>query len=86
MIFRNTVIASLIALGVGVFPFAAAEPALAAGCASGALVGGVAGHYAGHHGLAGAIGGCIVGHHMNTVAKRKAAAEARQPSTGATPN
>ena len=30
----------------------------------GRVVGGAAGHYAGHHGVMGAIGGCVVGHHM----------------------
>ena len=35
----------------------------AKGCIKGAVVGGVAGHMV-HHGVLGAIGGCIVGHHM----------------------
>ena len=35
----------------------------AKGCMKGALVGGVAGHMV-HHGVLGAIGGCVVGHHM----------------------
>jgi hypothetical protein len=38
--------------------------ASAKGCIKGAIVGGVAGHYAGHHGLLGAAGSCIVGHHL----------------------
>jgi hypothetical protein len=37
--------------------------AQAAGCLKGAVVGGVAGHLAGH-GVLGAAGGCVVGHHM----------------------
>ena len=41
----------------------AVGPAKAAGCIKGALVGGVAGHLA-HHGVLGAAGGCVVGHHM----------------------
>ena len=36
------------------------------------MVGGVAGHYAGHHAVAGALGGCIVGHHMAKVNEEKA--------------
>ena len=47
-------------------------PAPAKGCIKGAIVGGVAGHYAGHHGVLGAMGGCVVGHHM---AKKHAAEE-----------
>ena len=43
---------------------AVAPPADAKGCLKGAAVGGVAGHYAGHHAILGAVGGCIVGHHM----------------------
>ena len=35
----------------------------AKGCLKGALVGGAAGHMV-HHGVLGAIGGCVVGHHM----------------------
>ncbi len=85
MILRKAALASLVALGVGAYPFAASEPALAVGCLSGALAGGVAGHIAGHHAVAGAIGGCIVGHHMHTVAKRRAAA-ARQDTTTGAPN
>ena len=38
-------------------------PAEAKGCLKGALAGGVAGHMV-HHGVLGAIGGCVVGHHM----------------------
>jgi hypothetical protein len=42
---------------------AGAVPAEAKGCIKGAIVGGAAGHLA-HHGVLGAVGGCIVGHHM----------------------
>ena len=51
-------LASLPALAIG------SPSAEAKGCLKGAVVGGVAGHYAGHHGVMGAIGGCVVGHHM----------------------
>lgn len=44
---------------------AAVVPAQAKGCIKGAVVGGVAGHMA-HHGVLGAAGGCVVGHHMAT--------------------
>ena len=40
-----------------------ASPAEAKVCIKGAVVGGVAGHMAGH-GVMGAAGGCVVGHHM----------------------
>ncbi len=41
-----------------------------AGCLGGAVVGGVAGHVAGRHAGIGAVGGCVVGHHMAVVKKR----------------
>ncbi|WP_118184659.1 hypothetical protein [Paraburkholderia phosphatilytica] len=49
--------------------------ALAAGCLKGAAVGGVAGHMAGKHGVAGAAGGCAIGHH-EAAKKQKAASQA----------
>ena len=52
------------ALALALAPLATPSSAEAKGCLKGALVGGVAGHYAGHHGVLGAIGGCVVGHHM----------------------
>ena len=53
------------AFAVGVLELAFSSiPAPAKGCIKGAIVGGVAGHYAGHHGVLGAMGGCVVGHHM----------------------
>lgn len=54
------------------------QTAMAAGCIKGAVAGGVAGHMAHHHGVIGAVGGCIVGHHMAKKAAEKKAAEAKQ--------
>src|SRR5580700_552635 len=72
---------ALIAVGTLALMLAPAispAPAEAAGCLKGALVGGVAGHYAGHHAVLGALGGCIVGHHLaNQQEKEKAAAAAQ---------
>jgi uncharacterized protein YqgC (DUF456 family) len=45
-----------------------------AGCLGGAVVGGVGGHFV-HHPVLGAVGGCIVGHHMAVVKKRRLRAE-----------
>lgn len=45
-----------------------------AGCLGGAVVGGVAGHVAGHHAGLGAVGGCVVGHHLAVKKKRERAA------------
>ncbi len=62
-------------------------PAEAKGCLKGALVGGVAGHYAGHHAVLGALGGCVVGHHMaNEKQKNNAAAAAQNEHPAAQPN
>ena len=41
-----------------------------AGCLGGAVVGGVGGHFV-HHPVLGAVGGCIVGHHMAVVRRRR---------------
>ena len=41
-----------------------------AGCLGGAVVGGVGGHFA-HHPVLGAVGGCVVGHHLAVVKKRR---------------
>ncbi len=54
----------------------------AKGCLKGAAVGGVAGHVAGDHGVAGAVGGCIVGRHM---ANKKAKETQKQQGTSNTP-
>ena len=60
---------------------AGSVPAEAKGCVKGALVGGVAGHYTGHHGVIGAIGGCVVGHHMaNEKDKENAATQNPHPA------
>lgn len=48
----------------------AAGQAEAAGCLKGAAVGGLAGHMA-HHGVLGAVGGCVVGHHMAAKAQQQ---------------
>lgn len=46
-------------------PLMLAAPAEAKpNCLKGAVVGGLVGHFAGGHGLAGAAGGCAVGHVM----------------------
>ena len=59
---------------------AVAPPADAKGCLKGAAVGGVAGHYAGHHAILGAVGGCIVGHHMAAKhAQEERAPQQQQP-------
>lgn len=50
----------------------------AKGCLKGAAVGGVAGHVAGHHAVIGAAAGCVIQHHREKVADRKAAQAARQ--------
>jgi len=74
------------ALSLSLAPFAAPQPAAAKGCLKGALVGGVAGHYAGH-GVLGAIGGCVVGHHMaNEKAKQDDAAAQQQTPGSAAPD
>lgn len=40
-------------------------------CLKGAIVGGLVGHFAGGHGLAGAAGGCAVGHVMKGRSNRR---------------
>ena len=71
-------------VGVVVAMAGIAGQANAAGCLKGAAVGGVGGHFVGKgHAVAGAAGGCIVGHHMAAKkAKQDAAAkeQARQQS------
>lgn len=56
---RTWTIAAALLAGVAFAP-----QAQAIGCLSGAVAGGVAGHYAGHHGVIGALGGCVAGHHL----------------------
>jgi outer membrane lipoprotein SlyB len=60
----------------------AAPQAQAKGCIKGAVVGGVAGHYAGHHALIGAVGGCVVGHHVASVHAREQRAQHVQQDSG----
>ena len=60
----------------------ATAPAQAAGCLKGAAVGGIAGHFAGHHGVLGAAGGCVIGHHEATKHAREKAQPQQQGSNG----
>lgn len=53
-------------------------PAQAKGCIKGAVVGGVAGHFAHHHTVLGAVGGCVVGHHLATKHAREERARQQQ--------
>lgn len=88
MNFRNIALAVPVLLGLGALPFAGAQPSLAVGCLSGAAAGAVAGHYAGHHAIVGALGGCVVGHHLHKVQQQKAAEQRMQqtaPAPDATP-
>ena len=48
--------------------------AASAGCLGGAVVGGVGGHFV-HHPVLGAVGGCVVGHHMAVMHKRQMRAQ-----------
>ncbi len=72
---KVTLLAAAVALGAA--SLTGSAPAEARGCLKGALVGGVAGHYAGHHAILGAIGGCVVGHHMASEKQKTAAAAAQ---------
>ena len=75
------------ALALVFAPMVASSSADAKGCLKGAVVGGVAGHYAGHHAFLGAIGGCVVGHHMaNAKNKEKPAASAETQHPANQPN
>jgi hypothetical protein len=51
------------------------------GCIKGAAVGGIVGHVAGHHAVAGAAGGCVIGHQRAKVKGREAAAAQSQDSS-----
>lgn len=75
---KHVLKASMIAATCGML-IAASAPAEAKGCLKGAVVGGIAGHLA-HHGVLGAVGGCVVGHHMANKNSREA--EQQQMSTG----
>lgn len=57
---KKRVIAAVAAIGLAGSVYSA--PAHAIGCISGGLAGAVAGHMV-HHGVLGAVGGCIAGHH-----------------------
>jgi len=59
-------------------------PAAARGCLKGALVGGAAGHMV-HHGMLGAIGGCVVGHHMANERYQQPQSQAQNPHPSAAP-
>ena len=51
-----------------------------AGCLTGAVVGGVGGHFA-HHPVLGAVGGCVVGHHLAVQKKRQQQISRQQTTT-----
>ncbi len=79
-----TIIVATFALTLATAP----APADAKGCLKGAFVGGVAGHYAGHHAVLGALGGCVVGHHLaneNNKPAPAAAAQGDSPQPAAPP-
>ena len=78
---RSSVIAASFALSILVLPLQSE----AKGCLKGAAVGGVAGHVAGHHAILGATAGCVIEHHREKVADRKAAAGAQQVNTNPPP-
>ncbi|RBP10593.1 hypothetical protein DFR50_11879 [Roseiarcus fermentans] len=69
------------AVALALLPMIGSAPAAAKGCLKGALVGGVAGHYAGHHGVLGAIGGCVVGHHLASEKDKRAAQQNQNSAT-----
>jgi hypothetical protein len=64
-------------------PFLMAAQAEAKGCLKGAFVGAVAGHYMHHHAVLGAIGGCIVGHHLAAQKAQQATYAQTHPPQGA---
>jgi hypothetical protein len=68
----------LATLAVTLGSLVSTAPVEAKGCLKGALVGGVAGHYAGHHAILGALGGCVVGHHLANEKSKEAPAAAAQ--------
>ena len=75
------------ALALSFSPMALSSSADAKGCLKGAMVGGVAGHFAGHHGVLGAIGGCVVGHHMaNKNREDSTSAQSQHPAAANQPN
>lgn len=72
LVILSTAFALVLAAGVS-------GPAEAKGCIKGAVVGGVAGHMA-HHGVLGAAGGCVVGHHMASEKQKQAEQQQMQRS------
>lgn len=64
----------IVAVILGMFAVTSAQ---AAGCLKGAAVGGVAGHFAGKHAVLGAVGGCIIGHHLAKKQKEKEQTQAK---------
>jgi outer membrane lipoprotein SlyB len=67
-----------------VVSLAIAGQANAAGCMKGAAAGGVAGHFVGKgHAVAGAAGGCAVGHHMANKKAKENSAQAQNRQTQA---
>ncbi len=74
------------ALAVALLPTIGPDPAEAKGCLKGALAGGVAGHYAGHHGVLGAVGGCVVGHHLANEKDKQQGTAAQNPHPEPQPN
>jgi len=77
---------AMLAVALSAASFAAQVQA--AGCLKGAAVGGVAGHYVGSgHAVLGAVGGCIVGHHMaSKKAKEDALAREHAQQVAASPS
>ncbi|WP_144152332.1 hypothetical protein [Paraburkholderia sp. BCC1885] len=58
--------------------FCVTSQSYAAGCLKGAAVGGVGGHFVGNgHAVAGAAGGCAVGHHMASKKAKQDKAQAQ---------
>lgn len=70
MLLKNLTLGA--AAAVLAIPLMTAAPAQAKpNCIKGAVVGGLVGHFAGGHGLAGAAGGCAVGHVMRNREDRR---------------
>ena len=66
--------ARIVAAGLGL-TLVLGAPAQA-GCLSGAAAGGIAGHFLGHHAVLGALGGCLIGHHLAVKKDREREADA----------
>jgi outer membrane lipoprotein SlyB len=62
-----------------------ASQSYAAGCMKGAAAGGAGGHFVGKgHAVAGAAGGCVVGHHEPSKKAKEDAGSTAQTQKGAT--